>query len=112
MNYLSKSSAFEDGKMVRACLNNPKGWKIRVFENLGWHVNLVKGGMSLYWDCYNKGPRTFSTLFDSSGHGPGGEMYWSDHFHSINPNTALEHQLKLAKNFVKQCTKAIQEVIL
>ena len=109
MQLTSRSSAVQEGKLVRALLNKPKGWRIKVWENLGWHVMLRKYGMCLHWYRYG-GPREFFTLLDSSGTGPGGEIYWTERFHSINPNTAIRRQLKIANDFVKQCTKAIQEV--
>jgi len=89
-------------------LKNKTGWKVAVWENCGWHTSIQKGGMKIYIHEYTIGKLEYSVLF-SADDGIGGESFWSENFHSEDPNEVIERQLKLANDFVKRCQDAIFE---
>ena len=103
----TKADATREAKKTLSLLKNKKGWKIVVWENLGWCFCLEKGGLSLWGHDYGSGMK-YSCLL-SNNHPHAGEMYWSDHFSSKNPNKAVEHQLKLATDFLKLCVQTINK---
>lgn len=93
------------GVMTLKRLKNPAGWKIRVWENMGWHVQLKKGGMNLHIRTYGD-KIEYSTLFSAEG-GSGGDPSWTDQFRSEDPNKAVEHQLKLVRRELKKIQKSL-----
>jgi hypothetical protein len=81
-----------------------KGFKINVWENVGWHWELYKGGLHLY----NSGDNFFTLLSEcgkSGGHG-----FWNTSFRHKDPNKVITDQLKAAKSFIKKCSDAVKEV--
>lgn len=67
MSYKTKAEAEKAAK--RDC---PRGWKIRVWENIGWHVSYENGPLSIHefgfgskmeWSCQ------IATTIKDSGHG-------------------------------------------
>lgn len=107
---MTKAKAMALAKKAKSMLDNPRGWKLDVWENLGWHVALRKGGMNLYVRQYmGEDKLSFSTLF-STDESSSGEIFWSNDFTSSNPNKVIERQLKIAQSFVKKCQRAIDKV--
>lgn len=106
----TRKEALAEGKKAKALLSNPRGWRVEVWKNFGWHVVLRKGGMSLHWSKDMDGKLTgFWTLFSASG-GSGGEMFWTPHAKRFRtPDNAVRYQLRLARSFVKQCQSAIDK---
>lgn len=105
--------ALKDGARAKKLLKNPSGWKIKVWENGGWHVQLKKGGMNLSVrrQSIMEDTLVFSVLFSSDG-GIGGDMAWSNsrtRAH-VDPNFVIEEQLDIAQKFVTKCQKAINKV--
>lgn len=98
------------GKKVLKMLTNRRGWKIEVWNNLGWHVALRKNGLNLYIqeDMFNR--LSFSTLLSSDG-SCSGETFWSPGHRSFkNPNSAIYHQLYVANRFIQRCQKTLKKV--
>ncbi len=92
-------------------LDNPRGWKIRVWENGGWHVSLSKGTMTLYVRKYMMGEVEYSTLmnFDKKHPGTGApELTLRQSFKC--PNKAIEAQLKVARKCIKAMRPFIEMV--
>lgn len=101
------------GKATLKLLKNPFGWKVRVWENLGWHVALQKGGMNLHIHNYDSPRVTYSVLFSSDG-GTGGESFWTmkdSDSHGSDPNVVINRQLRIAEKFIRQCSKAVEQVV-
>lgn len=105
--------ALQKGKNALKLLKNKEGWKVRVWENLGWHVSLEKGGMSLHISEFTPGKIEYSVLFSADGRG-GGESFWTmknEDSYSTDPNVVIQRQIMIAQKFVRQCTKAIEQVV-
>lgn len=93
------------GNMTLEKLINPKGWKVRVWENGGWHVQLQKGGMSLHISVDRKtGKIEYSTLLGRTKNEYGGNPDWTvigSKGHFDCPNKAISAQLKIARKVLK-----------
>lgn len=81
------------------------GWKIEVFENLGWHYHLKNWPFSV-----SEYDGQYSVLMTSDPSFLGsGEMFWSDDFRSEDPNEVVNHQLEVAREFAAKINNAIAE---
>lgn len=109
---------YEDYQKVRKLaldtkklLNNPKGWRVHVWENAGWHSCLEKGGLTLYIHTYVFDDKpTYSVLFSrNSKHA--GEVFWSLRDNAFSdPNKAIRAQMKVAREFIRECERAVEVV--
>lgn len=104
----TNAQAVEEGKIVKAMLKNPKGWRIHTWNNLGWHVCLRKGGLSLNWSKNYDDTRSFFTLLGMD-HVGAGETFWTPSKHFRNPNKAIEHQIRMARTFLKRATATVDK---
>lgn len=96
----------EATKVAKAAIKKmrTKGWKVRVWENCGWHASIFRGFLHIHYDEYLK---TYSALMGADASCPGGEMYWSHHFRHKDPNKVEIHQLNVAIRFTHKCANAI-----
>ena len=93
--------ANEAGKLVLASLKNPKGWRVRVWENLGWHVSICKGEMSIHWAKYSRGVR-YHVYCHSVPH---------DYRYFTSANKAIEQWAKGVKSHIRHCEKVVAGVV-
>lgn len=98
---MNKREAIKAGKDLLKQMVG-KGWKLRVWENLGWHYSVYNHGMNVHQD----GPasREYSVLLADDGVGSGGLGVWTDtecRFHS-SPNAAVRAQMRLARSIVDE----------
>lgn len=92
MNFDSERQAKAFGKKILPTLKG-KGWKMRVWENLGWHVKWCLGRINLHVHDYRGGDGPeYSCLVSSDDDGCGGAGIWTTDFHSTDPNKAIEHE--------------------
>lgn len=108
----SKAEALSEARKAKNMLDNPRAWKIEIFENLGWHWALYCGNLSLHGHYYDLSKKWnfFTLLSDGKYHGVG-EMYWSPENRGFeNPQKAVNHQLKIANHFIKKVTGVVSGV--
>lgn len=99
----TKREATAAGKKLLSRMKT-SGWKLRVWENMGWHYALENYGMSIHQDNPKE---TCSVLFSLDPEGPGGSSIWCDKKQYKDPNKAVERQMELARNYAN---KAVQRV--
>lgn len=76
-----------------------KGWKIRVWENLGWHYKIQNGYMFVSPDSFRGGgERYFAGLATEIG-AVGTPSYWHKSESFSDPNRAVASQLARAAKF-------------
>ena len=86
------------------------GWKVHVWENMGWHYAVHKGGLHVHSSFDMEGmEEKYFTLFSSSGN-VGGEIFWTNHLRHHDPNVLIKRQLDVAQEFVDKCQGAINAV--
>jgi len=89
--FATRAEALKRGRELRKLF--PKGWKIRVWENLGWHLAFTfTEYVSVYFSPENKKPRFFCLMGTKYGGRPG----WTSDYHSSNPMKCVKECLRLA----------------
>lgn len=102
MSWTTKAAAKKAGEALRKKLKG-KGWKIRVWENIGWHLSAQLGRMTVHGV-----PGNWWTLL---GKGSAGEIFWSPRCKGFqDPNAAVRHQLKIANAFLSKQTKHLRYI--
>ncbi len=101
----TRKEAVAKGREMLKALKDSKGWKAHVHENLGWHVTLRKGSMSL-----SRYDGVYSTLFNSEGYLVGGSSHLLSDYRSSDPNKVIRKQLEVARAHVIRCLEAIEAV--
>lgn len=87
-----------------------KGWKICVWENLGWHVCLKRGTISVSPGYHRNGkPTYFALMSDRKGEATGGAMIWhNDHPNFDTPSEAVIHQVQLARKVIDNLVDIVE----
>jgi len=107
MGYGTKAEATVAAKRLQKRMCG-KGWKYRVWENLGWHYSVHNGGMTVHPSCV-KGE--FFTLLSSGGDLGSGECYWTPSGTRFkDPNAAVRFQILKARKFVGRVQEAVESV--
>ncbi len=85
-----------------------KGWKIRVWENLGWHCAAHNGALTVHYDSRDG---THSCLLSDrvNDHGAG-QGYWTENYYPKDPNKAVARQMKLAREFITKLDRVVGAV--
>lgn len=102
-SFESEKQAKTTGKQKLNLLNNKKGWRVVVWENLGWHMSLVKGNLHLH---YSRPDDDFHAFLSENCYG-GDSMFWSSNFNHKDPNKVIEHKIKTAQAFIDGCQKIV-----
>ncbi len=104
MSFNSEREAFKRAEKVVKKLNT-KGWKINVWENLGWHYELLNSYMSLH-----EVSGTFYAMVSNSLPAGSGSAFWTVRNDPTfeNPNDAVRLALKHVSTFVRK-VKEVQK---
>lgn len=100
----SKAAATREGKKLLAKMQG-KGWKLEVWENLGWHFGVRNGALSVIVS----GDR-YSTLMSDEADGVGGAPIWFVRRWFRDPNAAVRAQLRVCREFLKRCDTLVSAV--
>ncbi len=82
-----------------------KGWHVRVWENLGWHANLVSpcGRMKVHWNTFpENGTSYIAYLGDADS--PGG--YWTGS--ASTPQAAIAKAVEAGRAELKRVQELMQ----
>ena len=103
---MNKKQATSQGQALLKRMNG-KGWKLRVWENLGWHYDIYLLGLTVHHPGKN-----YSTLLssDPENYSGSGEIYWTPEKSFKDPNKAVEHQMKMARIFSDKCQKMVSDI--
>jgi hypothetical protein len=106
----TKQQAQNKGKALLRKMKG-KGWKLRIWENLGWHYEVSLGGLTVSpFEISGKKER-YHALLSAGDYAGTGEIFWTDvGFYSTDPNKVVKHQLKIARDFINKCNKAIKQI--
>jgi len=86
------------------------GWKLEVWENLGWHYCVVNGTLYIYAHEYMDGI-SYTSLMGDGKHPHAGLPVWTDDYHSKDPNKVVEHQLAFAQKYMDHINAAFSKVM-
>ena len=107
---MTKQEATKEGKALLARMKG-SGWKVRVWENLGWRCSVYNGPIEVYVGFYNDEVEFSCLMGDMLEDDPGmGSMLWHDSFHSKDPNKVVKRQVKKAREKVDELDMVVRFV--
>ena len=88
-------------------------WRLRVWENLGWHYSVESPPFTVFPSgaCKNdREPRRFTCLMtDKSDYCGTGSGMWSNNSTFADPNEAVRHELAAAKAVLEGLIKVMEQ---
>lgn len=112
MSYATKQEAQKRGEIGLAFIKKDRlhgrGWRIKVWENLGWHVAWTKGSAEVY-----EGRRiigySYSCLISDEPNKPGsGSSEWSTHAGSFStPLQAYLHEVAAVRKYFSRVNSVL-----
>ena len=85
-----------------------KGWKTRVYENLGWHYSVYND----YVTVYPVGPDSYRCLMSDDIDCRAGSRLWQDNLaYYRDPNQAVWQQIKRAADVVVKLQNVVEGVL-
>lgn len=110
MSYKTEAEAKAAGEKLLARMKG-KDWRLRVWENLGWHISVINWPVAVYEFDYDGEISYHTSMSDVPCKDVAGtplylcpddeDRYFSD------PNKAIEAQLKFARKFVSRVFSAV-----
>jgi len=97
------------GKALLKCMHG-KGWKLRVWENFGWHYSVYNETILVYGSSNEYDNGEYRVLLSAdSNHPYGGDLLWTPHpaIRNKDPNKAVRDQLEYATKAVNKLASAI-----
>lgn len=101
-----KAKAIEAGRALLKRMRG-RGWKLRVWQNLGWHHSVERGPLTVYPLTGRAG---YHALLSDNPEGThSGAMAWTPRGtrQHRDPNKAAAAAVKLARAYLKQATRAV-----
>jgi len=104
---MNKQEATKAGKALLARMKT-KGWKLRVWENLGWHYSLERPPLSVY-PLYGEGesPSVGIMMTNKADESGWGYLCWDYKASSEDPNKVVEAQIKEAQEYINRLQAAL-----
>jgi hypothetical protein len=88
-----ESEAREKGNALLARMNGV-GWKLRVWNNAGWHYAVRKGPMEVFPSTIAGHFRCLLSDTDKAGHG---YPAWTTDYAHEDPNEVVQHEVENAR---------------
>jgi hypothetical protein len=108
MQRTKKQTIAAGNKALKTLPNKGKGWRLRVWENLGWHFNLQRGYASI---SESFGGEYYCLITDDPSHLGSGCGAWHDPGGSCKtPWKAFEHAANSVLTYVAQRTRTFSEI--
>jgi hypothetical protein len=108
-HYLSEAAARSKAQKVLKSLYKPSKWKVRVWENLGWHWSLVSPPVALHYSPADG--KFFVLMSDSKDHAGGGLPLWTDHRDYSDPNRAIQSTVRKAEVEVNRLREVLSQAV-
>lgn len=105
---LTKKEVEAKGKELLEMMEGD-GWELIVSENLGWHYSVSNKYISIFPCLYDNKER-YTCLMSALPDRHWGEAFWTTQEVFDDPNDAVKHQIKVAREFVNKCLDAVQHV--
>lgn len=110
MSYKTEAEAKSAGEKLLARMKGD-GWRLRVWENLGWHISVINWPIAVNEIVLKKKILYYVSMTDDpeSKFIVGLPTYLcADHRNFSDPNEAVEAQLKFARTFAEQILAAVK----
>lgn len=87
-----------------------KGWRLSVWENLGWWYCVRNAPLVVHPVDVLKGPEKFFCMVSGDVRVAGGGLsVWTDNFYSVDPNKAVRHAVKLARVYTDGLIRCVEK---
>ena len=107
---MTKQEATRRGRQLLRRMEGT-GWKLRVWENIGWHYEVQNGGISIdEMRCCDGRNVYLAYLHEGDTHG-GGSAFWHTGRECGDPNLAVWAQLKHAQKFVTYLRDSLEALM-
>jgi len=107
--FFSKEKAEAEGNALLARMKG-RGWKLRVWQNFGWHYSIYNGSMNVH-PTQNSCLERYYTLLGDNKHKHAGCVFWSMNGKTYkDPNDAVEEQLNAAWTFLGEHAKIVENI--
>jgi len=112
---LTKEQAEQRGNLLFNKMRG-EGWKLRVWENFGWHYSVYNGAINVHVATLGAAPDgsedTFSCLMgmDRDKERSGGHPEWTTHFSSVYPIEVILDQIREARKVLNVYIKAVEHI--
>lgn len=105
---MTKEQAIKAGRALLRRMRG-KGWKVSVWENIGWHYSVVSGPVSLSPVC---GGRFMCLISDSPDRAGSGLASWTEHGagekYMRDPNKAVRRALRYMRDVIERYDECLQ----
>lgn len=108
MSFDTKAQAEKAGKEMMAAMKST-GWKLDVWENIGWHCALRQAPMCVHRSEYNKKVYYSCLMSERIGEDHAGSALWTNHKPEklyTDPNKAVEDQVFVARQVLDSIVSA------
>ena len=102
---LTKIQATKKGKQLLQKMKG-SGWKLRVWENMGWNYSVKNGPINVYPLDHGQNQR-FHCLLDCNEEGTGGLAIWSTDAISKDPNKVVQREIESARKVVDEYDRIV-----
>ena len=93
-------------KKALSQISDKRGWKVRIWENMGWHVALEKQGLKLYVKkAYGERRLHYSTLLSADPTSGGGDPEFTLYQTFSSPQAAIDAQMRVARKHLARMKK-------
>jgi hypothetical protein len=108
-DFKSETEARAFGRRIKKTLKG-KGWKMSVWNNLGWHVHWTLGRLTLTVSFF-RGETKYSTLISDVKEEPGsGASHWARSFSHKDPNVVVQKDLKYVMGIAKNALGGLNDI--
>jgi hypothetical protein len=101
--YVEYQQAKANAENLKRRLNG-KGWKIEVYENLGWHFKVRNDYLNVYGKEFAD---KYSCLMADTKEGAGGLSLWHVNNYAKDPNVSVRKQIEHAEAVVSILVQAV-----
>ena len=108
---MNHETAVKHGKALLRRMKG-KGWKLDVWENMGWHYAVYNGTLTVHASEYAMSKTTYFTLLGDEERG-GGLGFWTENgpeSSSEDPNEVVERQVAYALKVAKGHLAIVKKV--
>lgn len=100
---MTKKEVTRKGRVLLKLMRG-KGWKLRVWENMGWHYSVVSGPISVHPTLWSDETYYFSMISDDPKRAGGGAGIWTSSGLATrkDPNQSVKVSYKIMDSVVER----------
>ncbi len=105
----TQNEARKAAEALQKKMHNSHDWKVRVWENLGWHYEIRNGPLSLLNSPRSVPVRYLCMMSEDKDTDGSGAHVWSSHdYWDEDPNAAVRLQVEYARGIIDVLTQTLE----